>query len=165
MMQWSAASAKLEVFQVGDFEASFVPTVKDFSRLDQRFRLPPETWSKLPDYQPYGFAVFKLKPGAQTIHPMALSFRRNNPRKLFFPTVHIHDGKVHAKARFDHALYCQPTDDGHPAILEWQESSGQATSFLNVQKAKGIVLADQHCYRKEMRGTLPNRDTLLEVST
>ena len=29
-------SAKLEVVQVGDFEASFVPTVKDFSRLDER---------------------------------------------------------------------------------------------------------------------------------
>src|SRR5687768_7646160 len=27
----------LEVIQVGDFEASFVPTVKDFSRLDERF--------------------------------------------------------------------------------------------------------------------------------
>jgi hypothetical protein len=49
--------------------------------------------------------------------------------------------------------------------VEWQESSGHATSFLNVQKTKGIVLADQHCYKKELRGTLPNRDTLLEVST
>src|SRR5258708_7228093 len=147
------AQPKLEVIQVGDFEASFVPAVKDFSRLDERFRLPPDTWKKLPDYQTYGFAVFKLKPGTQTIHPMAFSFRRSNPHKLFFPTVHIHDGKVHAKAHFDHAIYCQPTDDGHPAILEWQESSGHATSFLNVKKTKGIVVADQHCFKKEMRGT------------
>src|SRR5215510_9952638 len=34
-----AAAATL-VVQVGEFEASFVPAVKDFSRLDERFRLP-----------------------------------------------------------------------------------------------------------------------------
>jgi hypothetical protein len=42
VMTWSAS--KLEVIQVGDFEASFVPTVKDFSRLDERFRLPSAVW-------------------------------------------------------------------------------------------------------------------------
>jgi hypothetical protein len=64
----SAGLPKLEVVQVGDFEASFVPTVNDFSRLDERFRLPTETWSQLPDYQSYGFAVFKLKSGAMRVH-------------------------------------------------------------------------------------------------
>src|SRR5205807_9271838 len=89
---------KLEVIQVGNFEASFVPTVNDFSRLDERFRLPKDTWSKLPAYKTYGFAVFKLKPGAMTVHPMAFSFPRKDPVTLFFPTVHIHDGKVHKDA-------------------------------------------------------------------
>ena len=37
---------------------------------------------------------------------MAFDFPRA-AKKLFFPTVHIHDGKVHDKADFDHALYCQ----------------------------------------------------------
>lgn len=32
----------LEVCQVGAFEASFVPTVADFSRLDERFRMAPD---------------------------------------------------------------------------------------------------------------------------
>ena len=64
------SAAKLEVVKVGDFEASFVPTVKDFSRLDERFKLPNETWNELPEYQTYGFAVFKLKPGAMKVHPM-----------------------------------------------------------------------------------------------
>src|SRR2546423_9198337 len=72
----SAASATLAVVQVGDFEASFVPTMTDFSRLDERFRLPADTWNKLPQYESYGFAVFKLKPGAMTVHPMAFSFPR-----------------------------------------------------------------------------------------
>src|SRR6267154_1917450 len=62
-------SPKLEVVQVGDFEASFVPTQNDFFRLDERFRLPRGAWKQLPAYESYGFAVFKLKPGALKVHP------------------------------------------------------------------------------------------------
>src|SRR6266566_7558937 len=104
-----ATDETLRVLQVGSFEASFVPTITDFSRLDERFRLPQHVWDKLPGYKTYGFAVFKLKPGAMTIHPMAFSFPRQNTNALFFLTVHIHDGKVHSKAGFDHNLFCQPT--------------------------------------------------------
>src|SRR5215467_6262836 len=111
----AARSQKLEVIQVGNFEASFVPTQKDFSRLDERFRLPPDAWKQLPQYESYGFAVFKLKSGEMKVHPMAFSFPREKARALFFPTVHIHDGKVHSKAHFDHALFCQPTYDQRPA--------------------------------------------------
>jgi len=153
----------LEVQQVGDFEASFVPTVKDFSRLDERFRLPEATWNDLPDYQTYGFAVFKLKSGAMTVHPMAFSFSLRDPHSLFFPTVHIHDGKVHPKAHFDHVLYCQPSDEPRPEVIAWQESSGHPRSFMKVENTKGIILANQHCYKKEMRGTLSNKDTILAM--
>ncbi|HZV35537.1 MAG TPA: hypothetical protein VFB72_13270, partial [Verrucomicrobiae bacterium] len=74
-----AQAAPLPVVQVGDFEASFVPTEKDFSRLDPRFRLPKDAWKKLPGYHDYGFAVFKLKPrGLQKVHPMAFSFPRRD---------------------------------------------------------------------------------------
>jgi hypothetical protein len=38
---------------------------------------------------------------------MALSFPVREGGKLFFPTVHIHDGKVHPTERFDHTLYAQ----------------------------------------------------------
>ena len=93
----------LAVVQVGDFEASFVPTVKDFSRLDKRFRLPDSAWKALPCYKDFGFAVFKLKPDKQDVHPMAFSFPRRDA-SLFYPTVHIHDGQVHARAKVDHVL-------------------------------------------------------------
>src|SRR5437870_10019201 len=73
-----ASAATLKVLQVGSFEASFVPTITDFSRLDERFRLPENVWGNLPAYGAYGFAVFKLKPGAMTVHPMAFSFPRQN---------------------------------------------------------------------------------------
>jgi hypothetical protein len=157
----ASASRKLEVVQVGSFEATFVPTQKDFSRLDERFRLPPDAWKQLPQYESYGFAVFKLKSGEMKVHPMAFSFPRQKTKALFFPTVHIHDGKVHAKAQFDHALFCQPTQEERSATQAWKESRGHPTSFMQVNKTQGIVVADQHCYKKEMRGMLANKDTFL----
>src|SRR5262245_51715514 len=41
-------SAPLVVHEVGDFEASFVPAVHDFERLDPRFRIPRTVWDELP---------------------------------------------------------------------------------------------------------------------
>lgn len=157
-------ASKLAVVQVGSFEASFVPTEQDFSRLDERFRLPKDAWKKLPEYKDFGFAVFKLKPGQATIHPMAFSFPRRNVNSLFFPTVHIHDGEVHANAHFDHALYCQPHPDQHLELRnQWRESRGHARSFVPIDKTKGIVVADQHCYKRELRGNLPNKDTYVAI--
>ena len=160
----SVAAAKLEVVEVGDFEASFVPTVNDFSRLDERFRLPNGVWKDLPQYQNWGFAVFKLKPGAMRVHPMAFSFLNRDPKTLFFPTVHIHDGIVHPRAKFDHTLYCQPYQDHHFALgRDWKESSGPASQFMKMNKSKGLLEADQHCYQRNLNGTLSNRDTVLQI--
>jgi hypothetical protein len=161
---WSAGVPKLEVVGVGDFEASFVPSMKDFSRLDERFRLPTDAWNKLTDYQTYGFAVFKLKPGAMTIHPMAFSFPRRYLKALFFPTAHIHDGKVYPKAGFDHALYCQPRENQPLALDGWQESNSHASNFMQVSKTKGVIDANQHAYLREMHGSLPNQDTFLAMN-
>ncbi|MBX9583919.1 MAG: hypothetical protein K2X87_26775 [Gemmataceae bacterium] len=71
--------APLKVVEVGSFEASFVPAVKDFARLDARFRLPDGVWDELPRYKGYGFAVFKLKKGERKVHPMAFEFPRAAP--------------------------------------------------------------------------------------
>jgi hypothetical protein len=150
---------KLKVVEVGSFEASFVPAVKDFARLDERFRLPAATWDELPAYKDYGFAVFKLKKGEKTIHPMAFEFPRANRKQLFFPTVHIHDGKVHKTATFDHALYCQPL--GGEDVLRWTESAQPAGNFLKVAKCAGLVEKDQHVYQMVLRGKKPNKDTWL----
>ena len=163
--QHPPAASALTVVTVGDFEASFVPSVKDFSRLDERFRLDDDVWKKLPGYQNYSFAVFKLKRGAMTIHPMAFSFPRRDQRTVFFPTVHIHDGKVHEKAEFDHTIYCQPSRDEHLSILGWEESYTLPSGFMHVEKTKGIVLPDQHCYKRGIHGLLANVDTFLPVAT
>jgi hypothetical protein len=152
------AAGKLKVVDVGSFEASFVPAVKDFERLDERFRLPKGTWDKLPDYKAYGFAVFKLKTGEKKVHPMAFEFPRANPRRLFFPTVHIHDGEVHKTAMFDHALYCQVKGED---VTAWKESPQLAVSFMKIDKTAGIVDKEGHVYRLAIKGRKPNRDTWL----
>jgi hypothetical protein len=154
----------LEVVRVGDFEASFVPTMKDFSRLDKRFRIIDSAWKKLPKYHDFGFAVFKLKSGEAKIHPMAFAFPRRDTKTLFFPTVHIHDGKVHSEAEFDHVLYCQPSEHLPLTVRAWRESDSNANKFMKLDKAKGLIAADQHCYKKELRGQLPNRDTFVSIA-
>lgn len=49
-----AAQAVLEVHDVGAFEASFVPTIPDFARLDPRFRLTDQVWGELGGYDDFG---------------------------------------------------------------------------------------------------------------
>jgi hypothetical protein len=100
----------LAVHEVGAFEASFVPAVGDFDRLDARFRLPAGVWQRLPQYHDYGFAVFKLRAtgrAAQHAHPMAFEFSTRLEDQLYAPTVHVHDGTVHPSAWFDHIVYLQ----------------------------------------------------------
>jgi hypothetical protein len=152
---------KLEVVSVGSFEASFVPTVADFARLDERFRLPPGTWEKLPTYRDHGFAVFKLKAGESKVHPMAFSFPRARPGELFFPTVHIHDGKVHDRAKFDHVLFCQRGAEETFNLLDWDESTRHAGAFMQLDKARSVIDGGGHCYRRTLTGTLPNKDFIL----
>ena len=137
-----------------------MPSVKDFARLDARFRMPEGVWDQLPQYQSFGFAVFKLKRHAHTVHPMAFEFPRADTSKLFFPTVHVHDGVVRAEAKFDHELYCQ--DEGHLSGRQgWRESHQPARAFANIKRAKGLLDRDGHCYFKRLFGRLKNQDTVV----
>lgn len=157
-----AQSKRLDVQQVGSFEASYVPSVADFARLDERFRIAPGIWAKIPGYGDFGFAVFKLKQGKFTVHPMGMSFPPRDPRRLFFPTVHIHDGQVHDRAEFDHTLYLQagPADDRDPGEHPlWTESAKTAGQVLQIENTAGLVAGDLHLWRRRMTGLLRNRDT------
>jgi hypothetical protein len=149
----------LAVQAVGNFEASFVPTLKDFSRLDARFRLSDEVWKSLPQYADYGFAVFKLKAGAGAVHPMAFEFPRKDPARLFFPTVHVHDGKAHPTAGFDHSLYFQRVARKPEVPRGWVESGVPAGGYVRAQKTQGLVDHDGHVYRLLLKGELKNADT------
>lgn len=153
---------KLAVMNIGEFEASFVPTVQDFERLDERFRLPGDTWLKeLPQYRDWGFAVFKLKSGHRKVHPMALDFPRRKMEELFFPTVHIHDGKVAKAAFFDHLLYLQVTEQPRPNLDGWRESPQTAALFMAVTKSQSVIEESAHVFRRQIKGRQWNRDILV----
>jgi hypothetical protein len=147
---------KLKVVEVGAFAASFVPTAKDFARLDEQFRIPQATWDSLPAVKGFGFAVFKLKKGESKVHPMAFEFPRADKAKLFFPTVHIHDGKIHKTALFDHALYCQVTME---SVLKWKESTKLAGEIVDMKKSAGLIDKDGHIYQLIIKGRKDNVDT------
>ncbi len=152
----------LAVITVGSFEASFVPTLADFARLDERFRLPKRVWDRLPEYRDYGFAVFQLRAGHQRIHPMAFSFPRAEPDRLFFPTVHLHQGRVHKWARFDHALYAQDLPVQALELSGWQSGQGPVTEYVDIDRAEGLIDAEARCFRRTLKGYLQNQDTWVE---
>lgn len=151
---------QLVVKRVGAFDASFVPTISDFKRLDARFRLNDAVWKSLPQYKDYGFAVFKLRAGEQHVHPMAFRFPTAMPGRLFFPTVHIHDGKVHDYEDFDHTLYSQAWKNAVISGRDWDESEKNAGQFVNEAKAKDLVWAGGHIYRRSIIGRAKNEDVI-----
>lgn len=158
------ASRLLEVVSVGAFEASFVPTLADFGRLDARFRIEPAIWRSLPGHDRMGFAVFKLKAGRQDVHPMAFSFLSAHQNRLFFPTLHIHDGKVHARENFDHDLYAQGGDGQTPEVADWEESRGWAGQFMRIESSAGVLDNEAHVYRRRIRGDFANEDILVKLA-
>ena len=160
----AAPERTLKVQSVGSFEASFVPSPKDFTRLDARFRLPDGAWEKLPQYRDYGFAVFKLKQGVSSVHPLAFLFPSRHPERLFFPTVHIHDGEVHEKEKFDHTLYFQTRQTGLRALAGCDESDYAAVAFVKCGLTGGLVEAGLHVRRIKLNGELKNEDKILSFS-
>lgn len=157
----SPGEAKLKVQRVGAFDASFVPKIADFGRLDERFRLDNSVWKSLPQYKNYGFAVFKLRKGEQLVHPMAFRFPSAMPgRFLYFPTVHIHDGAVHETEDFDHTLYAQAWTNAVIKGPEWQESEKNAGQFVNTDLSKDFVWGGGHLYKRNIRGMQKNEDVL-----
>lgn len=159
-----AAGRSLKVVSVGAYDASFVPSISDFSRLDARFRLPEGVWAKLPGYADFGFAVFKLKTGRSQVHPMAFSFPTALAETVFFPTLHIHDGEVHAKETFDHILYLQGPAT-NLARGGWQESPGLAVTKVKCGLTHGMIRPELHVYRQTMRGEFDNGDVVAKVRT
>jgi hypothetical protein len=126
------------------------------------------SWPKF--FAEWGYAVVKLGPLAQLtgIHPMALEFPRRDPERVFFPTVHVHDGEVHPRAKFDHQLYCQDVEGvrrnhWYRAVRNrspWVESS-MPLKDVAFESVKEILRVDQPCYRTELEGMHPNEDIVI----
>ena len=171
------AEDMLAVHEVGDFVASFVPSINDFARLDPRFVIKKEVWSQIPEYRDYGFAVFQLKSLSGSPHPIAFEWKTRLRDQVFFPTVHIHDGSVHAEDDFDHALYIQSSDfdakvsdyDGPDSIdrrTGFVRSSAKVAEFASStsERSLGLVNPDQLVHKRTLLGRHPNRDTIVSTS-
>jgi hypothetical protein len=92
---------------------------------------------------------------------MAFTFPRREPRALFFPTVHVHDGgSVPAEANFDHALYCQ-ADGVLDALMDWTPSDGALGAFVDASRTKGLVDGSATGRNTALIGSMPNTDTWL----
>lgn len=176
--------SSLEVHSVGSFDASFVPSRKDFARLDPRFRMPDAAWAALPQYADWGFAVFKLKAasileashegtpvsrpargrvssGGGRVHPMAFEFPTRSPDQVFFPTVHVHDGAVREYARFDHWLFLQLPEDRRPQSTvtdRFAPAERSADAVIDLARAKGLVSARDTLWRLRYAGEALNED-------
>ncbi len=170
------ATPVLAVHEVGDFIASFVPSVDDFARLDARFAIKKEVWAQIPEYADYGFAVFQLKALSGSTHPIAFEWKTRMRGQVFFPTVHIHDGTVHKEDTFDHALYVQDSDldskvgeydgpqskDSRTGLVR---SEGKASAFAKVPRSLGLVDGDLLVHRMTIQGLHANKDTILSPRT
>lgn len=155
----------LAVHDVGAFVASYVPSPRDFDRLDPQFRLPAPVLTSHADYADWGFAVFQLRPrsGIQSVHPMAFSFPSRRPGALFFPTLHVHDGAtVPAEASFDHTFVCQTSEPVFATTLAWETSDKPVGKFVNARRAKHVVDPDAVVRRSKLVGKHPNVDTWLD---
>lgn len=158
----NALAPPLEVHKVGAFEASFVPSLADFGRLDPRFRIPEGTIEKVPAYADWGFAVFRLAAtrGLAAVHPMAFDFPTREPAKLFFPTVHVHDGHLPERARFSHRLYAQGVVDDE----DWHALDQPLGGTLSGSRREKPVYAQifdlsAGASRRPLQGILANTDT------
>ncbi|HQY62163.1 MAG: hypothetical protein IPQ09_29400 [Myxococcales bacterium] len=181
LMRSAPSRRPLAVVEVGEFEASFVPRRADFRRLDRRFRLSDAVWARLDgrsadhgaNYADWGFAVFQLRPrragflgriARQTVHPMAFTFPTREPGALFFPTLHVHDGHLPARASFDHMLFCQ-SDGALDAALPWDTSAEPLEASVSPARARGAIAAGRRGRRTSLQGELPNRDVVVRPPT
>lgn len=185
----AGAPATLRVARVGSFEASFAPTGAELARLDPRFRLPQDVIDRLPVEGDRGFVVAQLRADATAMHPLAFTFPRADPAAVFFPTIHVHDGEVHATAEFDHTLVLQAA--GLPAVASadedgplerlagavrrlvgqggslgdgpWERATRPASDVLDPATTGGLVDPDLPLARLRLHGDLPNEDVLVRL--
>jgi hypothetical protein len=162
--------AMLDIEEVGDYIASFVPTKHDFERLDKRFHFSDSVWEQLPQYADYGFVVFQLKELSGSTHPMAFEFKTRLKDQLFFPTTHVHDGHFHKVADFDHVFYMQcekydvPKQEyrGFPSpITKMQQSLSPIGKTYLTKNPKETLQLGLFLHRLSVYGTYANKDLFL----
>ena len=161
LVAFLGVSGRLPVVNVGAFEATHVPSLEDFARLDPRFRLDSKVWEQLPQYHDYAFAVFKLRSGEGEVHPMGIRFATRLKNQLFFPTVHVHDEQVHLEERFGHQLFCQSSTDV-TRHEDWKRSYWNLGGDIpRSTRLHSLLVRNARGYVRKVYGIQPNRDIII----
>jgi hypothetical protein len=143
--------------QVESLDTFFLPSRADMTQLNSPIRIDVAVWDRLPEYHDYGFAVFQLPPGDQTLPPLALEFPMRNPNLLYFPTLELHHGTLNQDAYFDYDLFCQ-------AHAGWMRSYDIAFAFMDIDRSKGVLTAHQRVERFTVLGMHPNSDIVINLA-
>jgi len=98
------------------------------------------------------------------VHPMAFEFVTKEPSALFFPTVHIHDGLVHPREAFDHALFFQTRRQITGAPARIAKSQDVARRFVDIERAQSVAVGDALCYKMGLHGERKNQDTFVRLA-
>lgn len=140
--------------QEAAYQTSFLPGLDEMANLDQANRIETDAWKQLPEYSDFGFAIFRLRADRRINHPLAVEFPVRNSNLLYFPTVHIRNNSVAEEANFDHDLYCQ-------ARAGWLRSYDGAGSFMDMERAGGVIDPNERISRMTVQGLHPNSDIIV----
>ncbi|HUS36026.1 MAG TPA: hypothetical protein VM680_11810 [Verrucomicrobiae bacterium] len=155
-MGMGGGGRSLAVQKVGAYDASFVPTIADFLRLDERFRLPDETWKKLPAYKEWGLRCLSCgRPSSGTIR---WRFRLIGRVMRRFFSDGSYSRREGARERGLRSRFVLPAGGERAGVERLDGIARAAAQFVDVQKAKGIVDGERHCYKYSIKGRRSNRD-------
>lgn len=170
-----SVDSKLQVQEVGNYLATFVPSQADFERLSPLFRLDEGIWRQIPQYKDYGYVVFQLSENQSESHPMAFQFPSAMPH-IYFPTFHIHDNQIHDFEEFDHTLFLQDKrlDDAagdyqNRDILDPQtgfvRSHDPVELHSDIPAAQGVLEPGLLVHHRAFAGRLRNEDMIFDLAT
>ena len=150
----------LPVHRVGAFDVSIVPTIADFGRLSGIFRLGLGALEPVlaERYADHAFVVYQIARGLSRLHPFGVSFVTRYDR-LYFPTLHVHDGTSPLRASFDHQLFAQHSQLSDPG----KAPSSSPTWSVYLLPMTPFIDKDAPIQGGTLRGHLANQDTFVEL--
>lgn len=94
---------------------------------------------------------------------MAFWFSTLEPDSLFFPTVHVHHGKLRRFASFDHILYGQGSVQKQRGLKCAEKGFHEYHKSRIDNKTTGIVLGDEGLFKRKIRGFCRNCDIRIKL--
>ncbi len=161
--------AMLPVYKVGDYDVTIVPDTDSFNQVDDdAFTLNKRIVGMLMYLYPENFAFLVCKFGGDSkekhMHPLGYIHDRVDGANLFVPTVHIHDGEMHAEEHFDHRIYSFNTSMDNKADAGDETLQKMYDTYTFLQRLDVQSHADlNNLYLYEIEGSHENKDIRMQV--